>query len=186
MVQWTDILVGGYLGLELFLLATRRSKVKAKSADRGTIYAVWTLIAGSTLAGYLLARQVTLLNCPVESLIVCLAVLLLVNGVALRIWAIRHLGRFFTVDVGIQQGHQLVEDGPYRFVRHPSYSGSLLALVGVGFLTFNWLGLFLIVTCTLLAYALRIQVEEKAMLAQFGAQYTEYATRTKRLIPWIY
>ena len=71
-------------------------------------------------------------------------------------------------------------------MRHPSYSGSLLALVGVGFLTFNWLGLFLIITCTLLAYALRIPVEEKAMLAQFGAQYAEYAARTKRLIPWIY
>jgi len=110
----------------------------------------------------------------------------LVSGIAFRIWAIRHLGRFFTVDVGIQQGHQVVEDGPYRFVRHPSYSGSLLALVGVGFLTFNWLGLFLIITCTLLAYALRIPVEEKAMLAQFGAQYAEYAARTKRLIPWIY
>jgi protein-S-isoprenylcysteine O-methyltransferase Ste14 len=102
--------------------------------------------------------------------------------------AIRHLGRFFTVDVRIQQGHQVVEDGPDRFVRHPSYSGSLLALVGIGFLTFNWLGLFLIITCTLLAYALRIPVEEKAMLflAQFGTQYAEYAARTKRLIPWIY
>jgi protein-S-isoprenylcysteine O-methyltransferase len=186
VVQWTDILVGGYLGLELFLLATRRSKVKAKSADRGTIYAVWTLIAGGTLAGYLLARQVTLLNCPVESLFVCLAVLLLVNGVALRIWAIQHLGRFFTVDVGIQQGHHVVEDGPHRFVRDPSYSGSMLALVGIALLTFNWLGLFLIITCTMLAYALRVWVEEKAMLAQFGAKYSEYAAHTKRLVPWIY
>ena len=186
MVHWTDILVCGYLGLELFLLATRRGKVEAKSADRGTIYAVWALIAGSTLAGYLLARQVTLLNCPVEWLTVCFAVLLLLNGIALRIWAIRHLGRFFTVDVGIQQGHQVVEDGPYRFVRHPSYSGSMLALVGIALLTFNWLGLFLIITCTVLAYALRVWVEEKVMLAQFGVQYAEYAARTKRLIPWIY
>ena len=161
MVQWTDILVGGYLGLELFLLATRRGKVEAKSADRGTIYAVWALIAGGSLAGFLLARQVTLLNCPVKSLTVCFAVLLLVSGIALRIWAIRHLGRFFTVDVGIQQGHQVVEDGPYRFVRHPSYSGSMLALVGIALLTFNWLGLFLIITCTVLAYALRVWVEEK-------------------------
>ena len=186
MIQWTDILACGYLGFELFLLATRRGKVKAKSADRGTIYAVWTLIAGSTVAGYLLARQVTLLNCPVESLIICLAVLLLATGIALRIWAIRHLGRLFTVDVGIQQGHQVVEDGPYRLVRHPSYSGSMLALVGIALLTFNWLGLFLIITCTMLAYALRVWVEEKAMLAQFGAEYAEYAAHTKRLIPWIY
>jgi protein-S-isoprenylcysteine O-methyltransferase len=60
------------------------------------------------------------------------------------------------------------------------------AMVGVGFLSFNWLGLFLIITCTLVAYALRVTVEEKVMLAHFGAQYAEYAGRTKRLIPWIY
>jgi protein-S-isoprenylcysteine O-methyltransferase Ste14 len=53
-------------------------------------------------------------------------------------------------------------------------------------LTFNWLGLFLIITCTMLAYALRVWVEEKAMLAQFGAKYSEYAAHTKRLVPWIY
>jgi protein-S-isoprenylcysteine O-methyltransferase len=186
VVHWTDILSLVYLGFELFLLVTRRGKVKANSADRGTIRALWALILGGCLGGFLLTRQVTVLNWPVKSPFVCLAVLLLVSGVALRIWAIRHLGRFFTVDVGIQQGHEVVEDGPYRFVRHPSYAGSLLALVGVGFLTLNWLGLFLIVTCTFLAFALRIPVEEKAMLAQFGAQYAEYAARTKRLIPWIY
>jgi protein-S-isoprenylcysteine O-methyltransferase len=186
VVHWTDILACGYAGFEIFLLATRRGKAAASSADRGTIYALWALIAGGCLAGFLLARHVTALNWPLQSPIVFLAVLLLVGGIAFRIWAIRHLGRFFTVDVGIQQGHEVVEDGPYRFVRHPSYSGSLLALVGVGLLTFNWLGLFLIVTCTFLAYTLRIPVEEKALLAQFGAQYAEYAARTKRLIPWIY
>jgi protein-S-isoprenylcysteine O-methyltransferase len=186
IVRWTDLLACSYLGFELFLLATRRGKGEANSADRGTIYSLWALIAGGCLSGFLLARRIMVLNWPVKPPIVCLAALILGSGIALRIWAIRHLGRFFTVDVGIQHGHQVVEDGPYRLVRHPSYSGSLLALVGVGLLTFNWLGLILIVTCTFLAYALRIPVEEKAMLAQFGAQYAEYATRTKRLIPWIY
>jgi protein-S-isoprenylcysteine O-methyltransferase len=186
VLHWTDILACGYLGFELFLVATRRGKVEGNSADRGTIYALWALILGSCSAGFLLARQVTVLNWPVKSPIVCMAALFLIGGIALRIWAIRHLGRFFTVDVGIQQGHQVVEDGPYRFVRHPSYSGSLLALVGIGVLTFNWLGLLLIITCGFVAYALRIPVEEKALLTQFGGQYAEYAARTKRLIPRIY
>ena len=62
----------------------------------------------------------------------------------------------------------------------------LLALTGLGFLTFNWLGLVLIVTCTWLAYALRIPVEEKVLMAQFGREYVEYAAHTKKLIPWIY
>jgi protein-S-isoprenylcysteine O-methyltransferase len=185
--HWTDILGLGYLGFELFLLATRRGKIKAKSVDRGTIVAAWVLILGSCLTGFFLTRHITVLNWPPHSPgIICVAVLFEIGGVVLRIWAIRHLGRFFTVDVGIQHGHQVIEDGPYRFVRHPSYTGSVLALVGLGFLTFNWLGLILIVTCTLLAYALRIPVEEKALLAQFGPEYEKYAARTKRLIPGIY
>jgi protein-S-isoprenylcysteine O-methyltransferase Ste14 len=184
--HWSDILGLGYLGFELFLLATRRGKVKAKSVDRGTIVAAWALILGSCLTGFFLTRHITVLNWPAKYPVVYLAVLFLVGGVALRIWAIRHLGRFFTVNVGIQQGHEVIQDGPYRFVRHPSYSGSVLALVGVACLTFNWLGLILIVICTLLAYALRIPVEEKALFAQFGRQYADYAARTKRLIPWVY
>ena len=187
MFHWTDILGLGYLGFELFLLATRRGKVKVKSVDRGTIVAAWVLILGSCLTGFFLARHITVLNWPAHSpVIIGVALLFEIGGVALRIWAIRHLGRFFTVDVGIQHGHQVIQDGPYRFVRHPSYTGSVLALVGLGFLTFNWLGLILIVTCTLLAYALRIPVEEKALLAQFGAEYEKYAAKTKRLIPGIY
>jgi protein-S-isoprenylcysteine O-methyltransferase Ste14 len=185
--HWTDILGLGYLAFELFLLATRRGKVHVKSADRGTIIAAWVLILGSCLTGFFLARHIIVLNWPAHSpVIICMAVLFLVGGVALRIWAIRHLGRFFTVDVGIQHGHHVIQDGPYRFVRHPSYSGSLLALVGVGCLTFNWLGLILIATCTLWAYAVRIPVEEKALFAEFGSEYEKYAVRTKRMIPGIY
>jgi protein-S-isoprenylcysteine O-methyltransferase Ste14 len=188
--HWTDILGLGYLGFELFILATRRGKVKAKSAksaDRGTIYAAWSLILGSCLIGFFVARHITVLNWPPHSpVIIGVAVLLELGGVALRIWAIRHLGRFFTVAVGIQQGHHVIQDGPYRFVRHPSYSGSLLALIGVGCLTFNWLGFILIAICTFWAYAIRIPVEEKTMLAEFGSEYEKYAAHTKRLIPGIY
>jgi protein-S-isoprenylcysteine O-methyltransferase Ste14 len=96
------------------------------------------------------------------------------------------LGKYFTVDVGIQPGHRVIQDGPYRFVRHPSYSGAIVALAGIGCLTFNYLGLVLILICTSLAYALRIPVEEKALLAQFGSEYEKYAARTKRLVPGIY
>jgi protein-S-isoprenylcysteine O-methyltransferase len=187
LLYWIARILGlGYLAFELFLLITRRGKEKGRPADRGTLYAVWILIAGSCFLGFLLAPLITALRWPQSWFIICLGGFFLVTGLALRIWAIRHLGKFFTVDVGIQQGHMVIQDGPYRFVRHPSYSGSLLALVGVGFLTFNWLGLFLVVTCTMLAYALRISVEEKALLAQLGAQYADYTARTKRLIPGIY
>ena len=187
MLYWvTAILAFGYFAVELFLLTARRGTESVKSADRGTLIAVWGLISVGCFGGFLLARRITALNWPEGWWILCLADSLLVCGLALRLWAILHLGKYFTVDVGIQPGHRVIQDGPYRFVRHPSYSGALIALAGIGCLTFNWLGLALILICTSLAYALRIPVEEKAMLAQFGSEYEKYAARTKRLIPGIY
>jgi protein-S-isoprenylcysteine O-methyltransferase Ste14 len=115
--------------------------------------------------------------------IVLLADLLLVAGIVLRIWSIIHLGRFFTVDVTIQEGQRVIQSGPYRYVRHPSYAGSILALVGLACLTFNWLGFVVIIACSLVAYTLRISVEEKVLYQNLGEEYREYAERTKRLIP---
>jgi protein-S-isoprenylcysteine O-methyltransferase Ste14 len=112
--------------------------------------------------------------------------MLLTVGIVLRIWAIVHLGRFFTVDVTIQEGQRVVQDGPYRFVRHPSYSGSMIALLGLACLTFNWLGFFVIMVCSFIAFARRISVEEKVLLQNLGEEYRRYVGRTKKLIPGIY
>jgi protein-S-isoprenylcysteine O-methyltransferase Ste14 len=90
------------------------------------------------------------------------------------------------VDVGIQSEQRVVQDGPYRFVRHPSYSASLIALTGVACLTFNWLGFIAIVAGCLAAYSIRISVEEKVLISNLGDDYRQYAARTKRLIPWIF
>jgi len=187
VLSWiTKILGVGYLVLELFLLITRRGRASAKRGDRGTLQAAWILILGSCFTGFFLARRITALNWSWKLVVAYLADFLLAAGIGVRIWAIRHLGKFFTVDVGIQPDHRVVQDGPYRLVRHPSYSGSLLSLTGIACLTFNWLGFFLIVICTFVAYALRIPVEEKVLREQFGSEYDQYAARTKKLIPWIY
>jgi hypothetical protein len=108
------------------------------------------------------------------------------RSVHLRVSGIVHLGKFFTVDVGIQQGHHVVQDGPYRFIRHPSYTGAMLALAGIACLTFNWLGFLVIIVCSLAAYCIRISVEEKVLLLNLGEDYRRYAGRTKRLIPGIF
>ena len=187
MLFWiTIILFCVYVGMELFLLATRRGRQSAKRDDRGTIQAAWILIAGGCIAGFYLSTLFPALNWPHYVAIVLVGDLLLVAGIVVRIWAIRHLGKLFTVDVGIQPGHHVVQDGPFRFVRHPSYSGSLLAWTGVGLLTRNWLGFFVIVICTFVAYVLRISVEEKVLREKFGTEYDKYAARTKKMIPGIY
>ena len=96
-----------------------------------------------------------------------------------------HLGRFFSVDVAIAQDHQVVDTGPYRVVRHPSYTGLLLQCAGLGLALGTVLSLFLIVVPTFLVLFYRIQVEEKALLTNLGESYAAYIQRTKRLLPGI-
>jgi protein-S-isoprenylcysteine O-methyltransferase len=187
MIVWaTHILTCGFLALEIFLLVVKRGRNAVTTGDRGTLRLVWILIGGSCLVGFLLAPKVSFFRWPDSLVIVLLADALLLAGIMLRIWAVVHLGKLFTVDVGIQQGHRVVEDGPYRFVRHPSYAGSLIALTGMACLTFNWLGFLVILVCSLAAYSIRISAEEKMLFLSLGEDYHRYAERTKRLIPGIF
>jgi protein-S-isoprenylcysteine O-methyltransferase Ste14 len=107
-------------------------------------------------------------------------------GIALRVWAILTLDRFFTFVVGISADHRVVQRGPYRLLRHPGYAGALLTLLGVGVAVRNWLSLLLIVAVPALALAIRITVEEAALAGALGAEYRAYADRTARLIPGIW
>ncbi len=115
-----------------------------------------------------------------------LALSLLLGGLAIRWAAILTLGKYFTVNVAIAPDHRIVQSGPYRFVRHPSYSGLLLAFVGMGLAFHSWLSLAILVLPITAALALRIVVEERALHAAFGAEYEAYAARTWRLVPWIH
>ena len=187
MIFWTThILAAGFLALEIFLLIAKRGRNAVATGDQGTLPLVWILISGGCLVGFLLAPRVSVFRWPESLAIVLLADMLLLAGISLRIWAIVHLGKLFTVDVGIQQGHRVVQDGPYRFVRHPSYSGSMIALTGMACLTFNWLGFLVIIVSSLIAYSIRISAEEKMLFLNLGEDYRRYAARTKRLIPGIY
>lgn len=108
------------------------------------------------------------------------------SGTLFRFYSMRTLGRFFTYDVAVSTGQHVVEHGPYRWIRHPSYLGSLVAYVGVGMTLTNWLALFLPALCLGLAYAYRIVIEERALLEGLGAPYREYMRRTWRLIPFAF
>ncbi len=113
-----------------------------------------------------------------------LGVILCAAGIGLAVWARVYLGRNWGMPMSLRQGHELVTTGPYRFIRHPIYSGILLAALGsVLASTAWWLFLFL-------AYGgyffYSVGVEEKMMMEQFPDQYPAYKTKTKRLIPFIY
>jgi len=131
MIFWmTQFLVAAFFLVEIYLLAVKRCRDSKHQSDRGSLRLVWILITGGCVVGFLLAPKVSFLGWPDSSAIVLLADLLLTAGIALRIWSIVHLGRFFTVNVAIQEGQRVIQDGPYRFVRHPSYSGSIWRWLG--------------------------------------------------------
>ena len=109
----------------------------------------------------------------------------LVGGMMFRWYAIRVLGRFFTFDVAISAGQTVIETGPYRWIRHPSYLGSLVGYVGVGMMLGNWVALLMPAVCMMAAYSYRIPVEERALVAGLGQAYEEYRERTWRLVPFV-
>jgi protein-S-isoprenylcysteine O-methyltransferase len=111
---------------------------------------------------------------------------LFVAGTGLRWYSIWILGRFFTVNVAIASDHRLIETGPYRFLRHPSYTGGLLAFFGLGLCMGNAVSLAVLFIPVFLAFRRRMEIEEEALTGAFGADYRSYMQRTKRLVPFVY
>jgi len=112
-------------------------------------------------------------------------IILMVLGVLLRQWSIALLGRFFLSIVAIQEGQKVVDKGPYRLVRHPSYTGAFLIFVGLGLALQSWGAILSLVLMFGLAYGYRMYKEEKAMISELGDEYINYLKRTKRLIPYV-
>ena len=110
----------------------------------------------------------------------------LISGSLLRRSCFRALGRFFTGAVAIQPEHRVIISGPYRFVRHPSYTAALLILAGIGLALGNWLSILICVVVGLCAYTYRAHVEERALLSALGGEYERYMATRKRFIPFIY
>jgi protein-S-isoprenylcysteine O-methyltransferase len=107
-------------------------------------------------------------------------------GLTLRWYSIIYLGRFFTVNVAIHSGHEIIDTGPYRRIRHPSYTGALLAFLGLGLSLANWVSLALIVLPIFWAFSRRIATEETALSSALGSPYINYMRVTKRLVPFMY
>ena len=113
-----------------------------------------------------------------------LAFALALAGIALRLYSVWTLGSFFDLRVRTTAGQSVVNKGPYRLVRHPSYTGALLTVLGVLLMWTNWLSLACFVFA-LPGFAYRIKVEEEALAGSLGEPYREYMRSTKRLIPYV-
>ncbi len=114
-----------------------------------------------------------------------LGTVLILLGVAVRQWAIAVLGRYFSNVIGIQKGQKIVQSGPYRLVRHPSYTGILLIQLGIAFAFQSWAAVLVAVTAFGIAYGHRMLSEERFLKRELGDSYADYSKRTKRLLPFL-
>jgi protein-S-isoprenylcysteine O-methyltransferase Ste14 len=176
-----------YLISEVLLTVTRRSRSRTGTKqDKSTLGVLWLVIMASVTAGVFVAMNWRAAALPQERMFAFVGVFLFVAGLLLRWWAIITLGRFFTVDVTIEKDHELVERGPFSVVRHPSYTGVLLAFVGFALTLHNWAALLIILVPIFAAFIRRMNVEEEALVRALGSRYADYMRRTKRLVPLVY
>jgi protein-S-isoprenylcysteine O-methyltransferase Ste14 len=154
---------------------------------------LWVVIAISIAAGIFVSRSrslragvIGLFDLPESEWIPMLAVVLFAVGLAVRWWAIVTLGRFFTVDVVIEKDHEVVQTGPFKWVRHPSYTGVLVAFLGWAMTLRNWIAIAVVLIPIFIAFLRRMKVEEDALTNALGDKYREYMKRTNRLIPAVY
>jgi protein-S-isoprenylcysteine O-methyltransferase Ste14 len=118
-------------------------------------------------------------------LIFYVGIFLIFLGVLVRQYAIAILGRFFSLTVRIAEDHRVVDKGPYRLVRHPSYTGILITFVGLGLAVQSLAALLVLILFFGISFGYRIHVEERTLLSGLGQDYASYMKRTKRLIPFI-
>ncbi|HEV2416342.1 MAG TPA: isoprenylcysteine carboxylmethyltransferase family protein, partial [Terriglobia bacterium] len=115
-----------------------------------------------------------------------LGIVLIWGGMLLRIWSISTLGRFFKTTVVIQSDHNLIQRGPYRYLRNPSYTGILITLIGLGLGVGNWLSIVSLFFAGLIGLGRRIHIEEEALCKRFGEEHDEYRKRTWAVIPFVW
>jgi protein-S-isoprenylcysteine O-methyltransferase Ste14 len=114
------------------------------------------------------------------------ALVVMVFGVGIRIWAAITLGKYYTTTLMMSEGQKVATSGPYKFVRNPGYLGEIMIWTGFAVVSSDLILFFLIPAMFIAVYLYRISAEEKMLLKELGDDYVRYQHRTRRLIPSVY
>ncbi len=183
----SPVIIGIAFGLsELALSLLRRAGSNASAKDQNSLLVIWAVVAAAMLIGVALTYALPALALPHPRAFYFAGVVIFVAGLVLRWYAIRYLGRWFTVNVAIADDQPLIQTGPYALMRHPSYTGALMAFLGFALCLGNLAALVVVVAASLGVFSWRIHIEEKVLAHAFGQRWLDYCTRTKRLIPGVY
>ena len=178
-----NLLMIGFGAVELFIRegATARS-VKPTATDRGTT----ALIVAAYAVAVVASTTALLPRVDLPAVVPWIGVGVGVAGFAFRTWAMRVLGKFYTRTLITTSEQRVVEEGPYKVVRHPGYLGSLLVWVGAAAASGNLITLIAVTAMLAVAYTHRIRTEERMLVAALGPPYEEYRKRSWRLVPYLF
>jgi protein-S-isoprenylcysteine O-methyltransferase Ste14 len=180
------VVFGGWIIFEILVTTRTRARGDDRKQNRASTLAVF----GSIILAFLI-MQAAPQQAPWAAihwdgwLVFGIGIVLALAAFAFRLWAMATLGRFFTAALTTTPDQNVIQTGPYRFMRHPSYAAPLVIVLGAALTFVNWLSLAAVVP-VFLAYCYRIRVEERLLIAELGSDYVDYCRRTKRLIPFIY
>ena len=171
----------------MFRQMARVSRKAAVVQDRGSLEILiglqWIGIAlNFSLAWFFPFATISLHR----TILFSLGILFILLGVGLRWFSIWTLGRYFTRDVAVSSDQQVVQNGPYRFIRHPAYSGTFLTMLGLGLAITNWASLITLLCCVFLGHFYRVKLEEQTLVHTLGQPYIDYMRHTKRFIPLVF
>lgn len=176
--------------MELCLLWRDASRGMGRTyTDQGTrSLIIASVLAGFVISGFLskASGPYSFLRIPGEPWMAAAGLALAWVGIAIRYRAVAELGESFRTTVEVDKDQEVVSSGPYKVIRHPSYTGLLLASAGFGLAGYSWAGFAVCVLLPLSAMLQRIRVEERELLSVLGDPYRSYRKQTKRLVPGLW
>jgi len=180
------VVVGGFIVPLLFFArwSTRNAaSTRAKPRRDASTFTNFALIPAAAVAVWAAYARV---GPPLPGWTFYPGLVMFGAGMAFTTWAYHTLGNNFSLEVQVQRHHTVVDEGPYRILRHPGYTGVLFGMTGLGLALQSWVALVLLLLVTTAALAYRTRVEEKFLVAELGDDYVRYMARTKRVIPFVW
>jgi protein-S-isoprenylcysteine O-methyltransferase Ste14 len=158
-------------------------KAKSSDVDRGSLQVIMIVNQLAMLLAF--AMPWIFRRAAMPGVFFWIGIALLIGGSLLRRHCFRVLGKFFTGSVQVQSDHAVVDQGAYRWVRHPSYTGGMMMFTGIGLALTNWVSFAVSALLPMIAYAYRVRVEERALAASIGEPYRAYMRTRKRFVPYV-
>lgn len=185
LVFWA-VFIWCFVPEQIIVQRANKESKKAGSKDAGSVRIIMLTGLLTAVAAFVLASRTQIpLSREGRLLLFYTGIAVLLLGSLLRRACFKTLGEHFTGDVRARADQPVIQTGPYRWVRHPSYTAGMIMFLGIGLALTSWVSTALLLGGTIVGYAYRVRVEERALLAEIGAPYAEFMRTRKRFIPFV-